>query len=323
MAQQGLIFRALVASPSDCTHERRIIPEVIAAWNAVHSVSTAAIIEPVLWETHSRPALGSRPQELINQQLVKNCDLVIGAFWTRLGTPTGEAESGTAEEIEQFKAAGRPALLYFSSAPVVPDSLDGAQYKALSEYKARLLQNGLCFKYETLADFRDQLQRHLAAQMIEFLEAQPKSDASTIPEGPSAESEQRIALRRLVADFDSFLRRAFSDWEAERDSDPMGTDDGKFILSRATDELLHFKGMIQQDVGGISDGLASVLKKLKTLQRHQTYLDGGVSFQEFWDEGNAIFESIKALGERLQQALVQQGAAADRSASASLQQAGG
>lgn len=54
MAQTGTIFRALVASPSDCAHERKIIPEVIAAWNAVHSLSTAAIIEPVLWESHSR-----------------------------------------------------------------------------------------------------------------------------------------------------------------------------------------------------------------------------------------------------------------------------
>lgn len=89
MAQTGTIFRALVASPSDCAHERKIIPEVIAAWNAVHSLSTAAIIEPVLWESHSRPGMGSRPQEVINQQLVTNCDLVIGAFWTRLSTPTG------------------------------------------------------------------------------------------------------------------------------------------------------------------------------------------------------------------------------------------
>ncbi|MFO7659441.1 MAG: hypothetical protein R6V77_00850 [Candidatus Cloacimonadaceae bacterium] len=59
----------------------------------------------------------------MNQQLVKSCDLVIGAFWTKLGTPTGKAESGTAEEIEQFRAEGKPVLLYFSSAPAVPESI--------------------------------------------------------------------------------------------------------------------------------------------------------------------------------------------------------
>lgn len=135
MAQRGLIFRALVASPSDCMHERKLIPEVISEWNAVHSYSTAAVIEPVLWETHSRPDLAGRPQAIINKQLVANCDLVIGAFWTRLGTPTGESVSGTAEEIEQFRAAGKPVLLYFSSAPVVPEGLDATQYAALTEYR--------------------------------------------------------------------------------------------------------------------------------------------------------------------------------------------
>ena len=85
MPKVGTIFRALVASPSDCVHERKIIPEVLAAWNAVHSLSSAAIIEPVLWETHARPEFGNRPQALINQQLVEHCDIVIGAFWTNGG----------------------------------------------------------------------------------------------------------------------------------------------------------------------------------------------------------------------------------------------
>lgn len=95
----------------------------------VHSIDRSTIVEPVLWETHSRPAFGDRPQELLNQQLVKNCDLLIGAFWTRLGTPTGKAESGTAEEIEQFRSEGKPVLLYFSSAPAMPESIDPDQYK--------------------------------------------------------------------------------------------------------------------------------------------------------------------------------------------------
>ena len=69
MVQTGLIFRALVASPSDCIHERKIIPEVISLWNAVHSLSSAAIIEPILWETHSHPAIGDRPQAIIKGAL--------------------------------------------------------------------------------------------------------------------------------------------------------------------------------------------------------------------------------------------------------------
>jgi hypothetical protein len=37
-------------------------------------------------------------------------------FWTKLGTATGVAASGTVEEIDRFVAAGKPAMLYFSPA---------------------------------------------------------------------------------------------------------------------------------------------------------------------------------------------------------------
>lgn len=292
MAQTGTIFRALVASPSDCVHERKNIPEVISSWNAIHSLNSAAIIEPVLWETHSRPEMGSRPQELINHQLVAHCDLVIGAFWTRLGTPTGVAESGTAEEIEHFREAGKPILLYFSSAPVVPESLDVDQYKALTQYKVSLEHMGLYSKYETLADLRDQLQRHLAGQMIELLKHNPNV-TSAVETTTEKASVQQQAIVKFCADFEAFLRKLSAEWEAERDSDPHSTDDGKYIMNRAADEVLHFKSMITEDSSGLSQKFGEVLKRIRIHQRHQSYLDGGVSFRGFWTEGDEIISALR------------------------------
>ena len=40
--------------------------------------------------------------------------------------------------------------------------------------------------------------------------------------------------------------------------------------------------------------LGEILTRIRAHQRHQSYLDGGVSFKRFWDEGNGI---ITALGE--------------------------
>jgi hypothetical protein len=297
MPQRGLIFRALVASPSDCTHERRLIPEVIAEWNAVHSLSNAAVIEPVLWETHSRPDLGGRPQGIINKQLVANCDLLIGAFWTRLGTPTGEAVSGTAEEIEQFRGAGKPVLLYFSGAPVVPESLDAEQYAALTEYRKSLGDQGLYFKYESLAEFRALLQRHIAGHMIELVKASGGNPSDAEP--AATEDTQAAALKQFLNDYDSFLRRVSTEWTAERDSDPHSTDDAKYILARVADEVVHFKSMITNDSLGISDKLAECLRRLKALQRRQMYIDGGVSWREFWSEGDAILEDLAVARELL------------------------
>lgn len=305
MPQTGLIFRALIASPSDCVQERKIIPEVIRAWNAVHSIDKSAIVEPVLWETHSRPALGDRPQELLNQQLVKSCDLVIGAFWTRLGTPTGKAESGTAEEIEQFRAEGKPVLLYFSSAPAVPESIDPDQYKALIKYKKGLNASGLYSTYESLADFRDQFQRHFAAHMIDliakFAGSEPQDRALSNASIPSQHQE----LAEFISQYETFLRRLEAEWEAERDSGPYNTENGKFILDRAADEIVHFKSMIKEDSSGISKVFGDVLKKLRGLQRHETYIDGGISFKAFWDAGNEVIESLHTAADKLNEVMAE------------------
>jgi hypothetical protein len=63
--------------------------------------------------------MGERPQAIINRQLVDDADLLFAVFSTRLGSPTGVAESGTAEEIERLRGMQKPVLVYFSQAPLL------------------------------------------------------------------------------------------------------------------------------------------------------------------------------------------------------------
>ncbi|MFA6431838.1 MAG: DUF4062 domain-containing protein, partial [Candidatus Margulisiibacteriota bacterium] len=98
MTRQAVVYSVLVASPSDVVRERQSVVEVIQAWNASNSKQYGVILEAVLWETHSTPEMGNRPQEIINKQIVRESDILIGVFWTRIGSKTGEAESGTIEE---------------------------------------------------------------------------------------------------------------------------------------------------------------------------------------------------------------------------------
>jgi hypothetical protein len=297
MPQPGLIFRVLVASPGDCVQERKIIPEVIADWNAVNSLSTAAVVEPVRWETHSRPEMGDRPQAIINKQLVRHCDILIGAFWTRLGTPTGDAESGTAEEIEEFRKAGKPVLLYFSSAPVVPDSLDSKQYQALLGYRRSLDKEGLFSPYENHAAFREQLQRNFASTMIELLEvhsgARAAAATTQVVQDIDPLAVQREEVHQFQQQFEMFLRRLRTEWAAERDSDPHSTDEGKYIFSRAADDVVHLLSMITRDNSELSEILDHTLRRMKALQRHMLFVDGGRSFSAFWGEGDGILLELE------------------------------
>lgn len=142
MPHTATVLKVMIASPGDVAQERKMIPEVIEEWNAVHSADKGIVLLPAAWETHSAPKMGDRAQAVINDQVLKDCDLLIGVFWTRIGTPTGEAASGTVEEIEEHIKAGKPAMLYFSSVPVVPDSIDQAQYSELQKLKRSANRKG-------------------------------------------------------------------------------------------------------------------------------------------------------------------------------------
>jgi hypothetical protein len=107
------VYRVLIASPGDVQSERTIVADVLNSWNALHAADTGVAFVPVRWETHSSPELGRRPQAIINRELVDTSDMLIGAFWTRLGSPTGAADSGTVEEIERMSDAGKHVMLYF------------------------------------------------------------------------------------------------------------------------------------------------------------------------------------------------------------------
>ncbi len=163
------VFRILVASPGDVGDERQVIPEVINEWNTVSSLQTKSILMPVKWESHSAPLLGNRPQAIINEQLVNDCDLLVGVFWTRIGTNTGVAVSGTVEEIERFIAMGKPVMLYFSQSPIDPDKIDIDQFSSMRKFKEKVRLQGLTESYSGIADFRHKFSRQLSINLTEIL----------------------------------------------------------------------------------------------------------------------------------------------------------
>lgn len=166
MSYNARVVEVMIASPGDLGAERQVIRELVHEWNAIYARERRLVVLPVGWETHASPRLGDRPQEVINKQILEDVDLLVGVFWTRLGTPTGVAASGTVEEIEKHVAAGKPAMLYFSNAPVHPDSVDPAQYQALREFRDRYTKRGLVEMYASIAEFREKFARQFAQTLL-------------------------------------------------------------------------------------------------------------------------------------------------------------
>ena len=161
MSYTVTVYRVMIASPGDVPGERSIIREVLSEWNTVNSDTRKIVLLPVAWETHTSPTMGDRPQTIINKQILEGSDLLVGVFWTRIGTATDEYASGTVEEIEEHIKMGKPTMLYFSDAPVRLDSVDKNQYSELTKFKESCKSRGIFETYSDLNDFRSKFYRQL------------------------------------------------------------------------------------------------------------------------------------------------------------------
>jgi hypothetical protein len=190
------VFKVMIASPSDVPDARQRMREAIYNWNTVNATHRGAVLLPVDWENWVVPDLTGRPQAVVNQQL-GICDLLIGVFWTRLGTPTGTSASGTTEEIQRHVDARRPVLLYFCTKSV-PHDADLGQLQAVRDAKARYQAEGITDAYDSQDDLGSKLDRHLSMKMNVLLASSP---ASSMPAGQPAPtlSEQAITLLRETA----------------------------------------------------------------------------------------------------------------------------
>lgn len=136
MAYQSLTLSLLISAPGDIPDEDLVvIRRTINQWNVSIGRAFAVTVLPISWTEHGVSQFGDRPQATINHQLVDNADLALALFNRRLGTPTGTAESGTAEEIAEMTQAGKPVSILRNQCPQPPISGDAvAEHLRLEEF---------------------------------------------------------------------------------------------------------------------------------------------------------------------------------------------
>jgi Domain of unknown function (DUF4062) len=98
---QVRLLRIVVASSGDVQAERDALAAVVEELNHGLCQKRGLRLELVRWETDAYP--GFHPeglQGLIDPVLrIADCDLLIGIFWKRFGTPVHDAQSGTEHEF--------------------------------------------------------------------------------------------------------------------------------------------------------------------------------------------------------------------------------
>lgn len=251
MSYKAEVYMIMIASPGDVDDERNIIREVLYEWNVVYSKVRNIVLLPVAWETHSSPEMGDRAQAIINKQL-SDCDLLIGVFWTRIGTATGEYPSGSVEEIQRHIDAKKPVMLYFSSALINPEAVDSNQYSELKKFKQSCQSNGLCENYSSLDDFKSKLNRQLQLKLnlepfTEISQSYSETKLAVRSDVPDISEEDNKVLAAVYRTALRTGKRYFNLSEMSSELDPLG------IMSEdITDSLqmLDGRGYIRTERGG-------------------------------------------------------------------------
>ncbi len=165
MSFQANVLKIMIASPEDVAEERKIVTGAIYRWNDANASVRQLVLLPIKWETHSTPQLGVHAQTVINRQLLDDADIVIAIFGTRTGTPTKESISGTVEEIKKHVSAGKTAKVYFADVRGGHKNVDQNQYAPVQKFQEELNGSGLSATYQSMQQFRDDFEHHLALEM--------------------------------------------------------------------------------------------------------------------------------------------------------------
>lgn len=152
------IVSIFISSPSDVGPERRIVLETIAAWNERNSRSRGVHLAPLTWENSAAPDFGESAQGVINSEIDDDYDVFLGIMWSRFGTPTSVAGSGTEEEFQSAltrKESGDQIRIsfFFKKSAAILDEIDLDQLKKVREFKKSL--SGLGGLYREFIDDKD------------------------------------------------------------------------------------------------------------------------------------------------------------------------
>jgi len=192
MPRTESVISMFISSPSDVSAEREILEGIVNELNKTWSRSLGIRFEPIMWETHSRPAFGNDPQDVLNTQLPDDYDVFIGILWGRIGTPTPRAESGTLEEFEcafeRFKQdnSSIDLMVYFKDVGIPPSKVDADQIAKVQRFKKSLgAKGGLYSTFEDCSSFESSLRAHLSSLAQKFSGVSKSTDKKENIKGKS------------------------------------------------------------------------------------------------------------------------------------------
>lgn len=172
------LLKLSFCGPGDVAKELKIAQEVVAEWNLLHAERCGFWVKHQHWSTDSHPDMSDRPQGVINRQMIDEAQIIVAIFWSRFGTPTGVAASGTEEEIRRAMRQERKVMIYFSNLEPLPPTAQKPELDRLWEFRSEMRTQGLVASFSSRDEFRRIFRQHLAQALNERL---PKRSSEKAP----------------------------------------------------------------------------------------------------------------------------------------------
>ena len=175
-------YDLLISCPGDVSKYVDVVRECIESFNITIGRLNSAEIVGQHWSTSSFSQSGARPQEILNKQFVRDCDAAVAIFWTRFGTPTDKYGSGTEEEIEEMRLAGKQVFTYFVTESVDLNKVDLEQYKKVQDFKAKYEgeeKYGTYFTVGNVEELRKLFSNHLTMYFLPIIMGE--KEVTTVP----------------------------------------------------------------------------------------------------------------------------------------------
>lgn len=232
---------AFISSPSDVAAERNIVPRVVTELNNVYLQATGQILWPLMWET-MLGGIGEDVQAVINRQ-TPNYDIFVGIMWSRFGTPTLRAGSGTEEEFDRafelhVSQKAQIDFMVFVKTAAFPHSIDEGQLRGVRRFVDKLRARGILHHaFEDASEFEVLLRRHLLQYVASRTTRAPvAAHLSEIQQkSPVFDGKPYRALAANIVQFSERLKQAV-DFIVSKDKARL--DQGRRLLRDATVSLV-------------------------------------------------------------------------------------
>ena len=166
MPKNVIQYDLLISCPGDIENEIKIIDDAVSQFNTQFSDALGISIRTKHWRKNSYAQSGGKPQALLNEQFVNDCDAAVAILWTRFGTPTDEYGSGTEEEVEIMLSSGKQVFMYFSDKPLFPSQMNEESYKKVQAFREKYKDRGIYFTYSTDEEFKTLFFAHLSQYFL-------------------------------------------------------------------------------------------------------------------------------------------------------------